>query len=291
MIKFKKILVKEKQILNSLVSVIIPTLNRADLLKRALRSVIYQTFSPNEIIVVDNGSTDNTRDMIKESFQNIKYYFLPNKGVSKARNVGIKNANCEWISFLDSDDEWHPTKLEKQINFIKNNSKCKFLHSNEIWYRNGIHLNQLKKHKKEGGNIFKNCLKLCCISPSSVITKKNVFENYGLFDESFQVCEDYEMWLRISAREEICFQEDKLVIKHGGHHDQLSKKFWGMDRFRVYAIEKNLLNNNFSKNQNCLAIFYLLKKIKVLIKGAKKRNNIKIYEEFKKKYDYWKDVI
>ena len=277
--------------MNSLVSVIIPTLNRADLLKRALRSVIYQTFSPNEIIVVDNGSTDNTRDMIKESFQNIKYYFLPNKGVSKARNVGIKNANCEWISFLDSDDEWHPTKLEKQINFIKNNSKCKFLHSNEIWYRNGIHLNQLKKHKKEGGNIFKNCLKLCCISPSSVITKKNVFENYGLFDESFQVCEDYEMWLRISAREEICFQEDKLVIKHGGHHDQLSKKFWGMDRFRVYAIEKNLLNNNFSKNQNCLAIFYLLKKIKVLIKGAKKRNNIKIYEEFKKKYDYWKDVI
>ena len=274
--------------MNSLISVIIPTLNRADLLKRALRSVIHQTLPPNEIIVVDNGSTDNTRDMIKDNFQNIKYYFLPNKGVSQARNVGIKNSNYEWLSFLDSDDEWHPTKLEKQINFIKNNSKCKFVHSNEIWYRNGIHLNQLKKHKKKGGNIFKNCLKMCCISPSSVITKKDIFANYGLFDENFQVCEDYEMWLRISAREEICFLEDKLVIKHGGHQDQLSKKFWGMDRFRIYAIEKNLYNNNFSKNQNCLAIFYLLEKLQVVIKGAKKRNNLKTYEEFKKKYEYWK---
>jgi len=147
---------------------------------------------------------------------------------------------------------------------------------------------QIKKHKKKGGNIFKNCLKMCCISPSSVIINKNLFSNYGLFDESFQVCEDYEMWLRMSAKEEIFFLDDKLLIKHGGHKDQLSKKFWGMDRFRVYAIEKNLLKNNFSKDQNGLAIFYLLQKLKVIINGAKKRNNIKTYEEFKKKYNYWK---
>ncbi len=274
--------------MNKLISVIIPTLNRANLLERALRSVVNQTFPPDEIIVVDNGSTDDTKNMIKDNFQNIKYYFLSDKGVSKARNLGIKNSNCEWVSFLDSDDEWHPKKLEKQINFIKKNSKCKFIHSNEIWYRNGKNLNQLKKHKKKGGNIFKNCLKMCCISPSSVIINKNLFSNYGLFDESFQVCEDYEMWLRMSAKEEIFFLDDKLLIKHGGHKDQLSKKFWGMDRFRVYAIEKNLLKNNFSKDQNGLAIFYLLQKLKVIINGAKKRNNIKTYEEFKKKYNYWK---
>ncbi len=274
--------------MNKLISVIIPTLNRANLLERALRSVVNQTFPPDEIIVVDNGSTDDTKNMIKDNFQNIKYYFLSDKGVSKARNLGIKNSNCEWVSFLDSDDEWHPKKLEKQINLIKTNSKCKFIHSNEIWYRNGKNLNQLKKHKKKGGNIFKNCLKMCCISPSSVIINKNLFSNYGLFDESFQVCEDYEMWLRMSAKEEIFFLEDKLLIKHGGHKDQLSKKFWGMDRFRVYAIEKNLLKNNFSKDQNGLAIFYLLQKLRVIINGAKKRNNIKTYEEFKKKYNYWK---
>ena len=270
------------------ISVIIPTLNRVNLLKRALRSVLNQTLPPDEIIVIDNGSTDDTKNMIKDNFQNIKYYYLHDKGVSKARNLGIKNSNSEWLSFLDSDDEWHRKKLEKQINFIKYNSKCKFVHSNEVWLRNGIHLNQLKKHKKKGGNIFKNCLKMCCISPSSVILKKNIFYDYGFFDESFKVCEDYEMWLRISAKEEICFLEDKLLIKHGGHKDQLSKKFWGMDRFRVYAIEKNLLNNNFSKNQNCLAKFFLLQKLEVIINGAKKRNNIETFEKFKKKYEYWK---
>ena len=270
------------------ISVIIPTLNRVNLLKRALRSVLNQTLPPDEIIVIDNGSTDDTKNMIKDNFQNIKYYYLHDKGVSKARNLGIKNSNSEWLSFLDSDDEWHRKKLEKQINFIKYNSKCKFVHSNEVWLRNGIHLNQLKKHKKKGGNIFKNCLKMCCISPSSVILKKNIFYDYGFFDESFQVCEDYEMWLRISAKEEICFLEDKLLIKHGGHKDQLSKKFWGMDRFRVYAIEKNLLNNNFSEYQNGLAKFFLLQKLEVIINGAKKRNNIETFEKFMKKYEYWK---
>ena len=270
------------------ISVIIPTLNRVNLLKRALRSVLNQTLPPDEIIVIDNGSTDDTKNMINDNFQNIKYYYLHDKGVSKARNLGIKNSNSEWLSFLDSDDEWHRKKLEKQINFIKYNSKCKFVHSNEVWLRNGIHLNQLKKHKKKGGNIFKNCLKMCCISPSSVILKKNIFYDYGFFDESFKVCEDYEMWLRISAKEEICFLEDKLLIKHGGHKDQLSKKFWGMDRFRVYAIEKNLLNNNFSKYQNGLAKFFLLQKLEVIINGAKKRNNIETFEKFKKKYEYWK---
>ncbi len=270
------------------ISVIIPTLNRVNLLKRALRSVLNQTLPPDEIIVIDNGSTDDTKNMIKDNFQKIKYYYLHDKGVSKARNLGIKNSNSEWLSFLDSDDEWHRKKLEKQINFIKYNSKCKFVHSNEVWFRNGIHLNQLKKHKKKGGNIFKNCLKMCCISPSSVILKKNIFYDYGLFDEGFQVCEDYEMWLRISAKEEICFLEDKLLIKHGGHKDQLSKKFWGMDRFRVYAIEKNLLNNNFSEYQNGLAKFFLLQKLEVIINGAKKRNNIETFKKFKKKYEYWK---
>ena len=123
------------------ISVIIPTLNRVNLLKRALRSVLNQTLPPDEIIVIDNGSTDDTKNMIKDNFQNIKYYYLHDKGVSKARNLGIKNSNSEWLSFLDSDDEWHRKKLEKQINFIKYNSKCKFVHSNEVWFRNGIHLN------------------------------------------------------------------------------------------------------------------------------------------------------
>ncbi len=119
------------------------------------------------------------------------------------------------------------------------------------------------------------------------MVNKIIFKNYGLFDESFKVCEDYEMWLRVSSKEEVGFLKEKLVVKHGGHLDQLSKKYWGMDRFRVYAIEKNLVKNNFSKNHNKLAIFYLLKKLQVILNGARKRNNFKIVEEFKVKYDYW----
>ena len=276
--------------MNLSVSLIIPTLNRSKFLKRALESVMKQTVLPNEIIVVDNGSTDGTKKMIEKDFDNVNYIFCEKQGVSKARNVGIKSAGKELICFLDSDDEWEPKKIEKQVNFFLKNINCKFLHTNEIWFRNGDHLNQLKKHSKGGGYIFENCLKICCISPSSVMARKSLFDEYGLFDEDFKVCEDYEMWLRVSAKEEIFFLKDKLVIKHGGHGDQLSKKFWGMDRFRVKAIEKNLNNKFFTKNQSLIAIDYLLEKIKVILIGAKKRQNLETFEKYKQKFDYWKKI-
>ena len=271
------------------ISVIIPTFNRSSFLKRALVSVINQSISPNEIIVVDNGSTENTKSMLKENFTNIKYIFYPDKGVSKARNIGIKNSNCDWLCFLDSDDEWHLQKLEKQIKYLKFNSEIKFLHTDESWFRNGVYLNQLKKHEKSGGNIFENSLKLCCVSPSSTMINKDIFRSYGLFDETFTVCEDYELWLRITAKEQVGFLKEALVIKHGGHKDQLSKKYWGMDRFRVCAIEKNIMGNNFTPNQKNIAIEQLLKKLIVILNGAKKRNNNDTYNKFKLKYDFWKN--
>jgi len=249
-----------------------------------------QSVLPDEIIVVDNGSTDNTKKMIKKEFDNIIYLFHDKKGVSVARNVGIQFATKELICFLDSDDEWNSKKIEKQVNFFLNNKNCKFLHTDEIWFRNGNHLNQLKKHLKEGGHIFENCLKICCISPSSVMMHKSLFEEHGLFDEKLKVCEDYEMWLRISSCEEIFFLQDNLVVKHGGHCDQLSKKYWGMDRFRVEAIEKNINRNYFSKKQNLIAINYLLKKIEIIMTGAKKRENVKTFYKYKQKFDYWKKI-
>ncbi len=268
-------------------SVIIPTYNRCILLKRALKSVIYQSKKPDEIIVVDDGSTDKTEIMVKENFSNIKYFFIKNKGVSSARNFGILKSKNEWISFLDSDDEWHKEKHRKQISFIQNNKYCKFLHTNEKWIKNGVFKNQKFKHLKKGGDIFEECLKLCCISASSVILKKSIFKDYGMFDENFDVCEDYELWLRISAKEKVYFLEDELIFKHGGHLGQLSKKNWGMDRFRVNAIEKNIKNNFFDKNQISVAINYLQKKINIIIIGAIKRNNKKIFDDFFKKKLFW----
>ena len=235
------------------ISVIIPTYNRCDLLKRAINSVIKQTITPKEIIIVDNGSTDQTYQMVSSLFPEIDYFIEKKRGVSAARNKGILESKSKWIAFLDSDDAWKPTKLEKQMEYsVFNQDKYRIIHTDETWYRNKKILNQLKKHKKSGGNIFKNSLQLCCISPSSVVLKKQIFDDYGLFDENLEVCEDYDMWIRITAKEEVGFLDSPLVLKYGGHSDQLSKKFWGMDRFRIEALEKNLKNKCFTKIQKKL---------------------------------------
>tara|TARA_B100000963_G_scaffold289235_1_gene258685 strand:- start:192 stop:1028 length:837 start_codon:yes stop_codon:yes gene_type:complete len=270
------------------ISVVIPTYNRSKLLCRSIRSVLNQTFQPKEIIVVDNGSNDNTRDMISKSFRNIRYIYHNKKGVSAARNIGIKISRSNWVSFLDSDDEWMKDKLLLQKEYILKNPNVNFLHTNEIWFKNGKHLNQKNIHRKYGGYIFENCLKLCCISPSSTLIKKKLFDKTGFFDESFQVCEDYELWLRISSKIKIHFLEDKLTIKHGGHDGQLSQKYWGMDRFRIMAIEKNILDNWFNEEQKRYAIKDLISKIKIILIGAQNRNNQKIFNEYQKKLLKWK---
>ena len=165
------------------VSVVIPTLNRRDLLKRALSSVSIQTVEPDEVIVIDNGSSDQTDTMLFKSFPKVKYFVEKKNGVSAARNKGIRLAQSNWIALLDSDDTWTPNKIEKQLQFANQNKNLRLIHTNEIWYRNGTLLNQMKKHQKSGGNIFKKSLELCCVSPSSSIIKKEVFSDYGFFDE------------------------------------------------------------------------------------------------------------
>ena len=270
------------------ISVIIPTYNRCDLLKRAINSVIKQTITPKEIIIVDNGSTDQTYQMVSSLFPEINYFIEKKRGVSAARNKGILESKSKWIAFLDSDDAWKPTKLEKQMEFsIFNQDKYRIIHTDETWYRNKKFLNQLKKHKKSGGNIFKNSLQLCCISPSSVVLKKQIFEEYGLFDENLEVCEDYDMWIRITSKEEVGFLDSPLVLKYGGHSDQLSKKFWGMDRFRIKSLEKNLKNEHFSKSQKINVLDTLIEKLTIVSDGALKRGNKEIFKKYNDKLQDW----
>ena len=270
------------------ISVIIPTYNRCDLLKRAINSVIKQTISPKEIIVVDNGSTDQTYQMVSSLFPEINYFIEKKRGVSAARNKGILESKSKWIAFLDSDDAWKPTKLEKQMEFsVLNQDKYRIIHTDETWYRNKKFLNQLKKHKKSGGNIFKKSLQLCCISPSSVVLKKQIFEEYGLFDENLEVCEDYDMWIRITSKEEVGFLDSPLVLKYGGHSDQLSKKFWGMDRFRIKSLEKNLKNEHFSKSQKINVLDTLIEKLTIVSDGALKRGNKEIFKKYNGKLQDW----
>ena len=270
------------------ISVIIPTYNRCDLLKRAINSVIKQTITPKEIIIVDNGSTDQTYQMVSSLFPEINYFIEKKRGVSAARNKGILESKSKWIAFLDSDDAWKPTKLEKQMEYsVFNQDKYRIIHTDETWYRNKKFLNQLKKHKKSGGNIFKNSLQLCCISPSSVVLKKQIFDDYGLFDENLEVCEDYDMWIRITAKEEVGFLDSPLVLKYGGHSDQLSKKFWGMDRFRIEALEKNLKNKCFTKIQKKIVLDILIEKLTIVSNGAQKRGNNDTFKKYSDKLQYW----
>ena len=221
------------------ISVVIPTYNRYTFLKRALTSVFTQTYKPSEVIVIDDGSTDNT-SQIKQDFPSIRYFYQQNKGVSSARNLGIKKASYEWIAFLDSDDEWHKDKLKEQVAFHKQNPDILMSYTDEVWIRNGVEVKIPKKFKKLGVDIFKENLEYCNIAPSSVCLHVELLKDVGLFDESLEVCEDYDLWLRILVKYRVGLIDKKLIKKYAGHEDQLSFKHWGMDRFRVESLEKLL---------------------------------------------------
>lgn len=263
------------------ISVVIPSYNRKDFLKRSIDSAINQTKKPLEVIVVDDGSTDGTETMIKSDYDFVKFIKQKNKGVSAARNIGIKVSIGEWICFLDSDDEWKKDKLEKQINAMKSNPSYKFFHSNEIWIKNGLRINQKKKHKKYGGDIFDKCLDMCRISPSSVMINKTVFDEVGNFNEDLVVCEDYELWLRICDKYRVFFIDEPLIIKYGGHQGQLSYSIESIENHRIKALEHLILGNLNRKNKRH-AIQMLLSKLNIYLKGLVKRrknDEIAVYEE------------
>ena len=273
------------------ISIVIPTFNRIGSLPRALDSALNQTYQPSEIIVVDNGSSDGTTKLLRERYPSIRLLIEKKLGVSTARNKGIRHSKFQWIALLDSDDAWDKTKLEKQKNALASSQdQFRLVHTNEIWIRNGNKFNQMKKHQKFGGDIFNNCLSLCCISPSSVLINKNIFKEVGYFDESLPVCEDYDLWLKICSQEKILFINQKLTLKYGGHKDQLSKTYWGMDRFRIKSLENLILNYKLKPDQKINAIKTIVKKLKIIVNGAYKRNNSSIINKYEEKLFYWKNI-
>ncbi|MEA3500414.1 MAG: glycosyltransferase, partial [Candidatus Marinimicrobia bacterium] len=213
------------------ISVIIPVFNRENTISRAIDSVLNQTYKPLEIIVVDDGSTDKTDDILKSYSDKIKVIHQKNSGVSAARNNGIKNSVGKWIALLDSDDEWLPNKLQLEVDYINKNHRINILQTEEIWIRDGRRVNPKKYHKKISGDIFKKSLELCLVSPSAVIFKRSLFDEIGDFDEELPVCEDYDYWLRTSLKYHVGLVNKFGIKKYGGHSDQLSQKYWGMDRF------------------------------------------------------------
>lgn len=252
------------------VSVIIPTYNRRALLERAIHSVLIQKGVNFELIIVDDGSTDGTREFVL-TLPAITYLYQPNHGPAAARNLGIGRTSAAFIAFLDSDDEWLPGKLAAQLRFFEENPDYMICQTEEIWIRNGRRVNPMKKHKKYGGFIFEKCLPLCIVSPSAVMMRREFFDEVGLFDESLPACEDYDLWLRASARMPIGLVEKPYVIKYGGHVDQRSHQFPVMDRFRIESLRKIIESGVLNPSQKEAAQNELQRKCEIVTGGALKR--------------------
>ncbi|MFC1809843.1 glycosyltransferase family 2 protein, partial [Candidatus Omnitrophota bacterium] len=264
------------------ISLIIPTFNRKDFLKKALDSVFEQTHLPDEIIVIDDGSQDGTAELVSR-FPKLKYHWQENKGVSAARNQGVQMSSYEWVCFLDVDDQWLPQKLEKQVEYHEKNPNILISQTEEIWIRKGARVNPMKKHKKFGGDIFIASLPLCLITPSSVMLNKKLFNEVGYFDETFPVCEDYDLWIRIAAQYAVGLIEEKLIVKYGGHDDQLSHKMPGMDCYRIMALEKMTASNCLDAYKRRELLKELERKCIIYAKGCSKHNKHDESELFFKK--------
>ena len=274
------------------ISVVIPTFNRISLVARAIDSVLKQSLNPYEIIVVDDGSDDGTSEMINNKYKSIKLIQQQNNGVSAARNNGIKHAKGDWIGLLDSDDEWTEKKLENQANRLIKTPEYDFCHTNEIWIRNGVRVNQRKKHEKYGGYIFDKCLDICRISPSSVLFRKNILDHVGWFDSQLPVCEDYDLWLRITSEYRILFIDEPLIIKYGGHDDQLSRSVESIEFFRIKSLENLLDRTELSTNNRVLAIQMIIKKYNIYLNGLVKRKKQGEAQQIEEKIKFWKkDMI
>ena len=257
------------------ISVVIPTYNRASKVIRAVASVLYQTFTDYEIIVVDDGSKDGTSDRLAPLACHIRYLrHHSNLGVSAARNTGIKASRSPFIAFLDSDDYWLPEKLSVQMDFFRHHLDVVACQTEEVWIRKGIRVNPRKKHAKPSGDIFESSLKLCLVSPSSVMLRRSLFSEVGLFDEDLPACEDYDLWLRISCRYPISLIPRHLVVKEGGQDDQLSFRIKGLDRFRIRALLKLINGGQLGGKQLHATVQELSEKCRIYGNGCLKRGRV-----------------
>lgn len=243
---------------------------------------------PAEVVVIDDGSTDGTDAMVRREFPEVNYCYQENLGVSASRNFGIHQATGEWLAFLDSDDEWLPEKLANQKAALAANPEHRICHTEELWIRNGAPVAVPKKYAKTGGWIFTHCLPLCAMSPSTILIHRSVFADIGLFDTRLPACEDYDLWLRITANYPVLLVEQPQINKHGGHEDQLSHAFWGMDRFRINALQKIIDAGQLSDQNRQAAVNMLIKKAGIYLNGVTKRgktDEASYYRQLIKRYE------
>lgn len=271
--------------MTSPVAVIIPTFNRAQLLPRAIESVLSQTWRDFELYIIDDGSTDGTPDLpiIKNPNPRLRFIrYDKNRGVSFARNAGVRETGSPWIAFLDSDDEWLPQKLEKQMAYASARPGIMLNQTKEFWIRNGIRVNPPKTHEKSCGDLFAASLRRCMITPSSVMLKRELFQSIGGFNESLFACEDYDLWLRITCCNRIGFVDEYLLRRYGGHDDQLSATVPVLDRFRIKSILDLLSGDCLTSEQKKIAKTRLIELATIVAEGSIKHGKPEEYEYYRK---------
>jgi glycosyltransferase involved in cell wall biosynthesis len=264
-----------------LVSVIIPTYNRAAWVKEAAASVLAQTLRDYELLVVDDGSTDATLETLVSLGRRVKVLRSTwRRGVSAARNLGVAAARGEWLAFLDSDDLWLPDKLARQVEYMRAHPDLSICQTDEVWIRNGVRVNPPRTHRKVAGDIFLISLERCMVSPSAVMLHRRLFEALGGFDETLPAGEDYDLWLRTAWRQPVGLVPEPLVIKRGGHPDQLSRQR-GLDRFRIRALVKLLEEADLPSAYRHAARSTLARKCRIYAQGCEKRGKTAEAQEYR----------
>ncbi|WP_052446513.1 glycosyltransferase [Geoalkalibacter ferrihydriticus] len=237
------------------VSIVIPTFNNEEYILDALESVINQSYKNIEIVVVDDGSTDGTQYALEKYKNKIKYIYQKNRGVSAARNKGISVSTGDFICFLDSDDIFEKNKIEKQLKIHKENEQLCVSYTDMAIFNGGKNFEK-SYHKKnnmncQSGFIFKNVVLGNIISTITVMIKREVFNNVGLFDESLNIGEDYDMWLRIASQYEVGYVPEVLSFYRRGHQSLTTRKPTSTFREPVLVsiIKKHLALNKDLKKQ------------------------------------------
>jgi glycosyltransferase involved in cell wall biosynthesis len=256
------------------VAVVIPVRDRAAMVVEAIASVAAQSYRDFGVVVVDDGSRDGSADAaeaaLAEAALPARVLRQPGRGVAAARNAGAGVLDARWIAFLDSDDLWLPRKLERQMAWLGARPAYRLAQTEERWIEHGRHRNPRVWHRKEE-RVFRRSVERCLVSPSAVVVRRDLWDEEGGFDESFPVCEDYELWLRLALREPVGLVPETLVVKRGGHPGQLSRSTWGLDRYRVAALAKLLATRPLAGADRAAVVATLARKAEVLASGAARR--------------------
>ncbi|TYC62713.1 glycosyltransferase [Marinobacter sp. BW6] len=219
------------------VSVVTPTYNRARFLPEAVASVLAQTYSDLELIIVDDGSVDDTRKVLEPFFADgrVRYFYQENQGQSHARNLALEHADGDFIAFLDSDDLWSPDKLEKQLAVLRERPEVDIVHGDEAMIDEQGAVISLENMKRYSGRITRRLLADNSVSITTALVRRRCFDEMGGFDTSVGVADDYELWLRFSAR--YCFYyEPGIVASYRVMADQISS-----DKRRRFAANERII--------------------------------------------------